>query len=37
LQMTAQEGKAIPFDFNDLIQTKNEEICPNIDLEQFDF
>jgi twinkle protein len=37
LQMTAQEGKAIPFDFNDLIRTENEEICPNIDLEQFDF
>jgi twinkle protein len=37
LQMTAQEGKAIPFDFNDLIQTKNEEICPKIDLDELDF
>jgi hypothetical protein len=35
--MTAQEGRAIPFDFNDLIQTKNEEICPKIDLDELDF
>ena len=37
LQMTAVEGKSIPFDFKDLIRTENEEICPNIDLDHLDF
>lgn len=37
LQMTTREGMALPFDFNDLIQTKNEEICPKWDIDDLDF
>ena len=37
LQMTSVEGKAIPFDFNDLIQTENTKVCPNYDLDELDF
>lgn len=37
LQMTTREGMALPFDFNDLIQTKNEEICPEWNIDDLDF
>ena len=37
LQMTTREGMALPFDFNDLIQTKNEEICPEWSIDDLDF
>lgn len=37
LQMTTREGMALPFDFNDLIQTKNEEVCPKWDIDDLDF
>lgn len=37
LQMTTREGLALPFDFNDLIQTKNEEVCPEWNIDDLDF
>ena len=37
LQMTTREGMALPFDFNDLIQTKNEEVCPEWNIDDLDF
>ena len=37
LQMTTREGMALPFDFNDLVQTKNEEICPEWNIDDLDF
>lgn len=37
LQMTTREGMALPFDFNDLVQTKNEEVCPKWDIDDLDF
>ena len=37
LQMTTREGMALPFDFNDLIQTKNEEVCPKWNIDDLDF
>ena len=37
LQMTTREGMALPFDFNDLVQTKNEEVCPEWNIDDLDF
>lgn len=37
LQMTTREEMALPFDFNDLIQTKNEEVCPEWNIDDLDF
>ena len=37
LQMTTREGMALPFDFNGLVQTKNEEVCPEWNIDDLDF